>query len=291
MRILFATDGSADATIAAEWIRHMPFPTDARYRVISVVAPPALPALPDLEHGVRQTAVRAAQGAVAEARALLPSSDASDDGVLEGAARDTIVRTAADWAADLVVVGARGLGAVKEFLLGGVSHGVARHAPCPVLVCRGAPRQVRVITIAHDGSPGAAGALKLVSGLRLPHHAHLRVVGVADPVRYPATAPGILGAALHHAIAQVEGERKAALEKQLQPAVNELWNRVATVDMSVVVGSPAWEILRYADVTETDLLVMGARGMGTMERLLLGSVSESVLRQASIPVLIARERA
>ena len=258
--------------------------------MISVVPSSTLPTLPDFDDEARAIARSAAQAVVDETRAQLGSAAPVEIGIVEGDAREGIVAAAADWAADLVVMGARGLGALKEFLLGSVSLDVARHAPCPVLVCKGTPRNVRTITIAHDGSPGAAAAVRFVTGLRLPHHAHLRVVGVAEPVRYPTAAPGIVGKALQAAISQVEGERKAHLEGVLKPAVVELWPQVATIDLSVTVGSPAPEILRYAEVTDTDLLVVGARGLGTMTRLLLGSVSESVLRHANCPVLVVRER-
>jgi nucleotide-binding universal stress UspA family protein len=290
MRVLIATDGSLDAKNAADWVRHLPLPADTRYRVISVVPSSTLPDVPDLDDRARDMARRAAEAVVEETRGHL-GLGAVEGGVAEGDAREGIVTAAADWGADLVVMGARGLGAVKEFLLGSVSLDVARHAPCPVLVCKGTPRDVRTMTIAHDGSTGAAAAVRFVDGLRLPHHAHLRVVGVAEPVRYPTAAPGIIGKALHAAIAQVEAERTARLEATLKPAIVDLWSRVATVDLTVTVGSPAPEILRCAEASDTDLIVVGARGLGTMTRLLLGSVSESVLRHASCPVLVVRERA
>jgi nucleotide-binding universal stress UspA family protein len=89
----------------------------------------------------------------------------------------------------------------------------------------------------------------------------------------------------------VEHERCAALERALTPEIEALRARVTTADLSIAVGHPAPEILRYADVTDTDLLVVGARGLGTMKRLLLGSVSEAVLRHAACPVLVVRGRA
>lgn len=288
MRVLIATDGSPDAKNATDWVRHLPWPADTRYRVVSMVTPPVV--FTNLDDGMRQMALRAAQAVVDEARDQLGGGASVEGGVVEGDAREGIVTAAGDWAADLVVMGARGLGAVKEFLLGSVSLDVARHASCPVLVCKGSPRAVRTITIAHDGSPGAAAAVRFVTRLRLPHDAHLRVVGVAEAERYPTTAPGIVGPALNDAIAQVEAERKALLEAKLKPALVDLSPRVATVDISVIVGRPAPEILRDADASDTHLLVVGARGLGTMTRLLLGSVSESVLRHASCPVLVVRER-
>jgi nucleotide-binding universal stress UspA family protein len=205
--------------------------------------------------------------------------------------RETIIETADDWAADLIVMGARGLSAVKELLLGSVSLGVARHASCPVLVCKGAPRAVRTVTIAHDGSAGACDALRFVGAWPLPATTAVRVIGVAEPMRYPATAPGILKGGLHAAVAAVENERRRALERTVAPELASVRSRVATAELSVTVGPPAPEILRYAELTDADLLVVGARGLGTMKRLLLGSVSEAVLRHAACPVLVVRKHA
>jgi nucleotide-binding universal stress UspA family protein len=289
MRVIVATDGSADARTAVQWARRLPLPGDARFLVVSVVPPPALPSLPDWETRERQACVHAAHEAIDDACARLGAS--VERQLVEGDPREAIVAAAAEWSADLVVMGARGLSAVKEFLLGSVSLGVARHAACPVLVCKGSPRGVHTVTIAHDGSPGAREALRFVAGLPLPPSTRVRVIGVAEPMRYPSTAPEIVGGALRDAVADVEHERRVALERTLAPDVAMLRDRVSVVDLSVRVGPPAPEILRYADVADSDLLVVGARGLGTMKRLLLGSVSESVLRHAACPVLVVRGRA
>jgi nucleotide-binding universal stress UspA family protein len=54
-------------------------------------------------------------------------------------------------------------------------------------------------------------------------------------------------------------------------------------------GDPAREIAKIARSRDVDLVVLGARGLRTLGRLLLGSVSETILHQASRPVIIVRE--
>ena len=56
------------------------------------------------------------------------------------------------------------------------------------------------------------------------------------------------------------------------------------VDTAVVEGKPSREIVRYAEDEGCDLVVMGTHGRGGIDRLLLGSVAESVIRASSIPV-------
>ena len=54
--------------------------------------------------------------------------------VEEGIATDVLLRLAREEHADLIVVGSRGLGHVRGMMLGSVSHQLALHAPCPVVV-------------------------------------------------------------------------------------------------------------------------------------------------------------
>ena len=54
----------------------------------------------------------------------------------EGHTVEEILKTAKEGEFDLIVMGARGLSTIKEIFLGSVSHGVTRHAPCPVLVVK-----------------------------------------------------------------------------------------------------------------------------------------------------------
>jgi nucleotide-binding universal stress UspA family protein len=290
MRVLLATDGSSDAKAAVEWLRYFPLPRDREILVLTVVTPPLLPAIPDMLSELREALIADARRLADDTAAELFTGRTATGRVVEGNPREEIIAAAESWGAHLIVLGARGLGAIKEFLLGSVSLGVARDAPCPVLVCKGSPREVRAVTVGLDGSEHARGALAWLAALPLPAPTRVRLVGVAEPQHYPSSAPGILRTVLRTAVAAVEGERRVALEGALGTAAQALHGRASTIEMIVVSGTPADVIVRDAEDHGSDLVVVGARGAGTMTRLLLGSVSEAVLRHAACPVLVVRPR-
>jgi nucleotide-binding universal stress UspA family protein len=210
--------------------------------------------------------------------------------VLEGDPREVIVEAATQAGSDLIVLGARGLGAVASFLVGSVSLGVTRHAPCPVLVCRGAPRPVRAVTVAVDGSADASAAVEYFAALPLPSDLRVRLVGVVEPLRYPTFAPRFIGVTLRSAMQEFENESRQRFEAALGPCATMLRSRVRSVVTIIPTGAPAETILREAELNDSDLIIVGARGLGALERVALGSVSESVLRHAACPVLVVRPR-
>ncbi len=279
MRILLATDGSGHATEAGEWLVRFPVPDGAVVEVVSV-APDRL-----LGAAGREQAAHV----VEEARQRLAKRWPGAGGrVLEGDPRQAIIDAAESGRVDLVVLGSRGLGAIPSLVLGSVAAGVARHAPCPVLVCKGSARPVRSVTLAVDGSAGAEQAVEYLAGLPLAPETSVRLVGVIEPLRFPSTAPDVVKGPLLKALRDYEDERRAALEAVLEAAAGRFRPRVARVATATPVGVPAAAIVTEARRYGSDLIVVGARGLGTFRRVLLGSVSESVLHQAPCPVLIVR---
>ena len=59
--------------------------------------------------------------------------------------------------------------------------------------------------------------------------------------------------------------------------------------MATVVGSPFYEIVRYAEEQRIDLIVIGTHGRGPIGHMLLGSVAEKVVRKSPCPVLTVRQ--
>lgn len=287
MRIMVATDGSNGAADAIEWLAHFPLPADASVEVVSAIPAPIFDetVLPTPWSRLRAETERTLEDARRRLAKRWPSTASQ---LLYGDPRGVLVETARRSATDLIVMGARGLGAVAAFLLGSVSLDVARRAPCSVLVCRGPARPLRTVTIGLDGSPYAADALSFFSGLPLPAELAVRLVGVAEPLRYPSSAPELLSGALIAAIQRQEEARQHQLTAVLDDAGRALQSRLRTVARETSIGSPADVLIQDAARAHSDLIVVGSRGMGALKRMMLGSVSETVLRHAACPVLIAR---
>jgi nucleotide-binding universal stress UspA family protein len=208
--------------------------------------------------------------------------------VPEAEAREAILRAAGKWPADLIVIGARGLGRVAGLLLGSVSLGVARHARCSVLVVKGTTGRVRGALVALDGSEHAQAAAVFLARLPLDPTFVVNLVGVVEPVRYPATMPRFASGMVREALAEIAKERRAAIEQALAKAAGTFAGGVKKVGRQVLTGHPVDVLASAAATPDVDLVVVGARGLGALERVLLGSVSEGVLRHVDRPVLIVK---
>jgi nucleotide-binding universal stress UspA family protein len=289
MRVLLATDGSTDALTATRWLRHFPLPGDSPILVLTVAGAVEPLVRAETRKYLRDAALADARRVGDEARRLLgPRGPGAEVRVSEGDPRAEIVRAAEEWEAKLVVVGARGLGGVRGLLLGSVSLEVARQAPCPVLVVKGQPQGFRRVVVAVDGSPDSLEALRFFAALPLPGKLRVRLVGVVNRLRIPPRAPRVAQAHLRAVAAQVEGERRAEVEAALERAAAGIREKVGAAELAIPVGRPGEKIVREATEFAADLVVVGARGLGGVQRFLLGSVSEEVLRAARCPVLIGK---
>jgi nucleotide-binding universal stress UspA family protein len=82
-----------------------------------------------------------------------------------------------------------------------------------------------------------------------------------------------------------------ALNAQTQDELSQLLQRAApgmasAVAVSVRVGNPAAEILAQAEDSNSDVIVMGMRGVGGAQKLLLGSTSQDVIARSRVPVVV-----
>jgi nucleotide-binding universal stress UspA family protein len=127
------------------------------------------------------------------------------------------------------------------------------------------------VLLAYDGSAPAVEALALA--LDQFDLTRLTALYVLDPTDTDA--------ADHEAAAR---DRAA----DLLPAVERRVDDAVAVDTAHRVGDPAEEIVAHAESTDADHVVLGSHGREGMDRLLVGSVAEAVVRGSPVPVTVAR---
>lgn len=281
MRVLLGTDGSPDAVRAADWLARFPLPAESQILVVSV--------LPHLgsraaEH---QSAIHAQARQVVEDARLKLARAAVDVRLMEGGVRDRLLQAAEEWKADLIVLGARGLSGVERALLGSVSLGVAREARGAVMIVKGAATTLQRVVVGLDGSEHSRHALSFMASLPLAADTELLLVGVAEKTHFPRSAPSVVADQLHAFIAEVDEAEKARKQQILVDAETTL-DRRGRVQLRSVLGNPPDEIVAVAKTTGAQLIVLGSRGIGHLQRLVLGSVSESVLLQSDCTVMITK---
>jgi nucleotide-binding universal stress UspA family protein len=212
--------------------------------------------------------------------------------------RAGIVKSAQDWQADLVVLGARGAGPVSAVKLGNVARDVTRAAGMSVLVTRPRPAGATLrLLLASDGSPSSQQAAAALCTRSWPADAQGFVVSVLEPF-FSAPLPKWLAE-------HVRDESTAAMtqvwdneyQTDRQQKHDELAAFVKTLPSCFAANEPilreghaAEEILKTIAENQINLVVVGARGLGTLQRLTMGSTSETLLAQAPCSVLIFRKK-
>lgn len=186
-------------------------------------------------------------------------------------------------AASMIVVGSRGLGGFRGLLLGSVSRQLTEHAHVPVTIVRGAadtldPTPQRIL-VGHDGSGHAARALRFAMGLAVGCDATLTVVY--------ATGPDV-------ALAAEDVERyigPAAVRETVEGWCEPLRDAGMPYDIEILDGDARTALLHAADDRNADLIVVGSRGHGPVAKLLLGSVTTSIVQHSEIPVMVVPREA
>lgn len=264
-KILLATDGSEDAALAGRAAADIQTRTGAELHLVH--AWQGFPLWPG----------------------LLRSVNVAGTHLTEGRPPEEICGLAEELGVDLVVVGSRGLGLVKRLAVGSVSEGVVNRAPCPVLVTRGSWPPSCVI-VGDDFSEDARKAGKLAAHIGRLFGAPVLLVRTFYP-SFHLPPPGFLRQARgeENPRARLDELLKAQkIERVLETRAEELKRVLGQPPQArVAMGDAAAVMLESAEEGEQPALIaVGSRGLGSVKRAMLGSVSAKILRAASGPVLI-----
>lgn len=282
-RILIATDGSPAAQAAVATAVKFPWPRSALARTVVAYPEPMPP-------GASASSVVARLVADAATRALKRRWHEPDVVIVDKPPIDAIVAEEKRFKATAIVLGWRGHGAFRRLLAGSVSRSIAARAACPVLIVREAPRAIRRLLVGFDGSPNAKRALDFVCTLAPSRASRVVVVQAIQPMSVPTSVwlSASIRRQLQHEVRAINRERQEKAAVAVNDAVTRLESSGWPATGALRIGAPLATLLRAAEEHRADVLVLGARAVKAVERLLLGSVANGALDRSNVPVLLVR---
>jgi universal stress protein A len=281
IRVVVAIDGSQASEGTLQALAAQFNSQQAAVRVLHVVEPFTIAVSPLMAPDYApelEARLKDGRALVERAKNILDASGfAAEAEVREGDIREMIIESAEDWGADLIVVGSHGQKGLPRILLGSVAEAVARHASCSVEVVRARVAPAKVL-LAIDDSKFSEAAVRTVLRQIRPEHAEVCVLHVVD-LQLPI--PTSYVDAFRQESLNRGKELVACVERQLREAG---FKAHAIVEE----GYPRSIIVDYAKNWHSNLIVAGSHGRKGLDRFLMGSVAEFVVRHAPCSVEIVR---
>jgi len=298
MRVLIAVDGSDGSLAAAREVGELLSATDDSLALYC--SPPAAPRFAGRANPeVLARAQQAITDAIfEEARKQFPAGLQATAHTISGTrdARHGIVEAAEEWGAELIVVGARGLGAIERLLLGSVSRAVVHTSKVPVWVARPHERVAgsgrRVLLACENAEQGAQSA-EVLRKFTWPAGSCCRTLAVVPSLfagqvpewlekqaRSPDVEEMVQAWAREHD-AEIEG-----MQQQMDAFLERLPTGLSDCKAIVQEGEPTSVILAKIKEEQVDLTVVGAHHKNWLTTTLLGSTSEAVLNHSATSVLV-----
>lgn len=286
--ILAPVDFSPRSRRAAQYAAALAQKFEADLELVFALEP--LPADSMLEqprrtHGNTELARRAETMLRELAQTEIPSGVRVTTHVLRGKAAAEIIATAQQRQSDLIVLSTHGYSGVQRLLLGSTAEQVIRHAPCAVLTLRDRPQspastRIRRILAPVDFSPPSREALRYAVEFAGAFDADLTVfhavLSLPPPRRLAAFARGLEVEALK----QAREDLAALVKAEVRGAI--------PVSTKIAAGIPRDAIVRVAGRLKADLIIVATHGRTGLERWMMGSTAERVVRHAPCPVLVMR---
>jgi nucleotide-binding universal stress UspA family protein len=305
MKILVPYDGSTSADAAIDGLRRAGLPRDGEALFVCVAGEgwphTTAAAAEEVEGFVNswKAGLREAEKFAERARerfqSYFPGWTVTSE-ALWGSPGKTILKTADLFVPDLMVVGSHGRSAATRLLLGSVSLGVLHHSKWQVRVEHGHGPQpagpIRIL-VATDGSASADAAVKSVSQRAWPGGTQVRVIAIMESMVPPPTIPPLEADTFRtepafRVILEADARQRVRLNGIVEQAKKALEAAGLNVDPKVIEGNPRSAILAEAKAWGAETIFIGARGLGVLDRLLLGSVSTAIVTHAECAVEVVR---
>lgn len=287
--ILVPTDFSDSALLALEHGIYLANKFEGELHILHVAELPTI-TLPDFPSDLFEAAKSIGMkrlGELLEQQTveLPPGKRVVLPGTPSDPAADAIIGYAEENDIDFIVMGTHGRRGARRMLMGSVTEEVIRRSPCPVLTMRThkeswvLPRIDRIM-VPVDFGPSTHRVIGVAARMAEHYDAAISLIHVVDLEYYPYYGFG------SDPFRAVEKDMVLASDKKLAEYVAELQGAGIIATRETVKGHPASAIRETAEAHDVDLIVVGSHGRTGLDRALVGSVSEKVLRSAHCPVLV-----
>ena len=259
-------------------LRRAAAPAKAHVTVVSVVSPEAEQIAererPDGAIDIVESAVKQLTEAEFEAEGHL----------LHGHPAPALLKEIEEGGFDVTVLGAGNRPWLGRLLFGSVSTKVLHASPASVMIVHRVSEPLSPIRVllGTDGSNDAELALDQMIATLDPSACQITVLSVAEHLMAHLSFPiPRMGYATSGPSPETEKEWVAAAQKPAADAARKLEDSGFRTEVHAAIGSPAASLLAEAQRMPADLVVLGSRGLGAMERAAIGSVSDQVVREAA----------
>ena len=282
-RVLFPTDGSDCAEHARRHAHYLADRFEATLHVVHVEEREAeLADVIDVREADILTDLHAPQAGTSQ----VAEPRVQERRVVHPSVADGILSYTAEHDTNLIVMGTHGRGGLRRLVLGSVAEEVVRRAPVPVMtVGRGAkpPEDVEegTLLVPVDFSERQPRLMAHARELALAYGMTVNLLHVVEDARLP----DVYGVATDVPAPTVLTDRT---EKGLEEEAEALRSHGIDVRVTVRHGHPAEETIEAAEAEDVDLLAIATHGRAGVERMLMGSVAEKVIRRAPCPVFTVK---
>jgi len=285
MKLLLAVDGSDHSYEAVRALKYLAHAEEVHLVHVLDVPTPAYPMMmPEVAQELYETVKRTMRedgGRLLDRIVSLLPMDAGPvtQHLITGAPADQIVTLAEQHKRDVILLGTRGLGPIKERLLGSVAHRVLTFAPGAKLILPCPLKSLKQVLLPLQGTYDADQALGFLQQniFREPPTITLFTVLPHTSQPWPVDAASAEQVEVH----ALRDAKEFLEERARKIAAMGYHTRVATA-----LGTPVEGILQEAKTLNSDLILMGSRGRHGLARLVLGSVSHALLHQGTYPLMI-----
>ena len=285
MKLLLAVDGSDHSYEAVRSLKYLARAEELHIAHVLDVPSPAYPMMiPEVAQELYETVERNMRDDGTRLLDRIMSLLPLDTGpvtkhLVVGSPAEQIVTLTEHLKVGLTLLGTRGLGPIKERLIGSVSHRVLTFGPGTKLILPVPLKALHQILLPLQGSYDADHALAFLQQKPFREPPSITLFTVLPHTRPPWPVDAV---SAEHMETHSLGKAKDFLDDiaaKLKPYGYQ--TRVATM-----LGTPVEGILQEANALNPDLILAGSRGRRGITRMVLGSVSHALLHQGTYPLMI-----